>query len=80
VSLPPPPGCTSPQQPIGEDDPLEHAIHKEYGVLSAEVAEQLSQARAVGRRIIAVGTTTARLVPRRLDKPLYPARLPVPDG
>jgi len=49
-------------QPIGEDDPLEHAIHKEYGVLSTEVAEQLSRARAAGRRIIAVGTTTARLV------------------
>lgn len=49
-------------QPIGEDDPLEHAIHQEYGVLSTEVAEQLSQAKVAGRRIIAVGTTTARLV------------------
>lgn len=61
-------------QPIGEDDPLEHTIHKEYGVLSTEVAEQLSQAKAVGRRIIAVGTTTARLV-EAVARLSHPTRL-----
>jgi S-adenosylmethionine:tRNA ribosyltransferase-isomerase len=49
-------------RPVREDDPLEHPIHREYGVLGQEVASQLSQARAEGRRIICVGTTTVRLV------------------
>jgi len=49
-------------QPVRENDPLEHAIHREYGVISQEVASELSQARVEGRRIICVGTTTVRLV------------------
>lgn len=49
-------------RPVREDDPLEHPIHREYGVLGQEVASQLSQARTEGRRIICVGTTTVRLI------------------
>ena len=49
-------------QPIREDDPRKHPIHQEYGILSQEVASELSQAKLAGRRIICVGTTTARLV------------------
>ena len=49
-------------QPVREDNPLDHHIHEEYGIISQEVATQLSQARAEGRRIICVGTTTVRLV------------------
>ncbi len=49
-------------RPVQENDPLEHPIHQEYGVLSQEVASELSRARAEGRRIICVGTTTVRLV------------------
>jgi len=49
-------------RPVREDNPLEHPIHKEYGVLSREVAKGLSQAKAEGRRIICVGTTTVRIV------------------
>jgi len=49
-------------RPVREDNPLEHPIHQEYGVLSQEVASQLSQAKVEGRRIIAVGTTTVRLL------------------
>jgi len=49
-------------RPVREDDPLEHPIYREYGVLRQEVASQLSQARAEGRRIICVGTTTVRLI------------------
>ncbi len=48
--------------PVREDSPLEHPIHKEYGVISREVASQLSQAKAEGRRIIGVGTTTVRIL------------------
>jgi len=49
-------------RPVREDSPLEHPIHKEYGVLSREVAGHLSQAKAEGRRIIGVGTTTVRIL------------------
>ena len=48
--------------PVREDSPLEHPIHREYGVLSQEVANQLSQARVEKRRVVCVGTTTVRLV------------------
>ena len=49
-------------RPVREDDPLEHPIYREYGVLRQEVASQLSQARVEGRRVICVGTTTVRLI------------------
>lgn len=49
-------------RPVREDNPQEHPIYQEYGVLSPEVAGELSQARAEGRRIIAVGTTTVRIL------------------
>ena len=49
-------------RPVREDDPRQHPIHKEYGVVSQEVASRLSQARVEGRRVISVGTTTLRLV------------------
>jgi S-adenosylmethionine:tRNA ribosyltransferase-isomerase len=49
-------------RPIREDNPLQHTIYQEYGVLSPEVASQLSRAKAEGRRVICVGTTTVRLL------------------
>jgi S-adenosylmethionine:tRNA ribosyltransferase-isomerase len=49
-------------RPVRESDPTQHAIHREYGVVSRETVASLSQARREGRRIICVGTTTVRLV------------------
>ncbi|MFC1981293.1 tRNA preQ1(34) S-adenosylmethionine ribosyltransferase-isomerase QueA [Chloroflexota bacterium] len=49
-------------RPVMEDDPFQHPVYREYGVLSDEVASQLSQARREGRRIICVGTTAVRIV------------------
>ncbi len=49
-------------RPVRENDPHKHSIYKEYGVLGQEVAAQLCQAKAEGRRIICVGTTTVRIV------------------
>ena len=49
-------------RPVRVDDPLEHPIYNEYGVLAQGVASQLSQAKAEGRRVICVGTTTVRIV------------------
>ena len=48
--------------PVRVDDPLEHPIHREYGELSQTVADQLSQAKKEGRRVICVGTTTVRIL------------------
>jgi len=49
-------------QPVHEDNPFDHKIHQEYGIINEEVATKLSQAEVEGRRIICVGTTTVRLV------------------
>jgi len=49
-------------RPVREEDPLKHPIHKEYGILSQEVASELSRAKREGRRIICSGTTTVRIV------------------
>ena len=49
-------------RPVTEEDPHEHTIYREYGVLSREVAGELSKAKKEGRRIICVGTTSVRLV------------------
>ncbi len=49
-------------RPVREDNPREHLIYKEYGVITQEVASQLSRAKAEGRRIICVGTTAVRII------------------
>ncbi len=49
-------------RPVREEDPLKHPIHKEYGILTQEVATELSKAKREGRRIICAGTTTVRIV------------------
>lgn len=49
-------------RPVREDEPGNHPIHTEYGIVSPEVASQLSKALVEERRIICVGTTTVRLV------------------
>ena len=49
-------------RPIREDNPLQHTMYQEHGVLNPEVAGQLSRAKADGRRVICVGTTAVRLV------------------
>jgi S-adenosylmethionine:tRNA ribosyltransferase-isomerase len=49
-------------RPIREDNPLQHTMYQEHGVLSSEAAKQLSRAKAEGRRVICVGTTAVRLV------------------
>jgi S-adenosylmethionine:tRNA ribosyltransferase-isomerase len=49
-------------RPVREEDPQKHPIHREYGIITPEVAEELSRAKKEGRRIICAGTTTVRLV------------------
>jgi S-adenosylmethionine:tRNA ribosyltransferase-isomerase len=49
-------------RPVTEDDPLEHVIYQEYGIVTSEVASALSEVKRNHRRIIAVGTTTVRIL------------------
>ena len=49
-------------RPVEAGDPSEHRIHQEYGVVSADVAGELNQAKAEVRRVVCVGTTSVRLV------------------
>jgi S-adenosylmethionine:tRNA ribosyltransferase-isomerase len=49
-------------RPVTVDDPTEHTIYKEYGIISPEVAEELTKAKQEERRIICVGTTSVRLI------------------
>jgi S-adenosylmethionine:tRNA ribosyltransferase-isomerase len=49
-------------RPVQVDDPTQHVIHKEYGVLMPEAASELNQAKAESRRVICVGTSSVRLV------------------
>lgn len=48
--------------PVKVDDTDNHKMHEEIGILSAETAETIMQARAEGGRIIASGTTSLRLL------------------
>lgn len=49
-------------RPVSEDDPREHTIYSEYGIIDKKAAYRLSIARREGRRIICVGTTAVRLL------------------
>jgi len=46
--------------PVTEDNPEEHKIHTEWCELPQETADLINQTRAIGGRIIAVGTTSVR--------------------
>lgn len=47
-------------RPVEEDDLTNHVMHEEYYEISKEAADALSLAKAQGKRIIAVGTTSTR--------------------
>ena len=48
--------------PVKVDDTTGHVMHSEWGRLDAATAEALNATRARGGRIVAVGTTSARLL------------------
>ena len=48
--------------PVKADDTSDHKMHAEWGEVPAHVAERLQTARENGSRIIAVGTTSLRLL------------------
>jgi len=48
--------------PVKAEDTAAHAMHAEWGTIPAETAEALNATRAAGARIVAVGTTSLRLL------------------
>jgi S-adenosylmethionine:tRNA ribosyltransferase-isomerase len=48
--------------PVKTDDTGEHKMHAEWGMVGAPTADALNAARAQGGRIVAVGTTSLRLL------------------
>jgi S-adenosylmethionine:tRNA ribosyltransferase-isomerase len=48
--------------PVKADDTRDHVMHSEWGLLPPATADQLNAVRARGGRIIAVGTTSLRLL------------------
>lgn len=49
-------------RPVQVDTLEEHTMHSEWVSVSADVAERLNRAKSEGRRVIAVGTTTTRVL------------------
>jgi S-adenosylmethionine:tRNA ribosyltransferase-isomerase len=54
-------------RPVTEEDPRQHIIYREYGIIGEDTAAALSRARQAGRRIIAIGTTTVRLLEKAAE-------------
>jgi S-adenosylmethionine:tRNA ribosyltransferase-isomerase len=48
--------------PVKAEDTADHRMHSEWGRIEPDVAERLNAARASGGRLIAVGTTSLRLL------------------
>ena len=54
--------------PVKAEDTTDHRMHAEWGSISAEVAERLNAVRARGGRLIAVGTTSLRVLESAADE------------
>jgi S-adenosylmethionine:tRNA ribosyltransferase-isomerase len=54
--------------PVRVEDVSEHRMHAERGLVSAEAAAAINQARAAGGRVVAVGTTSLRLLESAADE------------
>ncbi|MBM6596361.1 tRNA preQ1(34) S-adenosylmethionine ribosyltransferase-isomerase QueA [Microvirga pudoricolor] len=48
--------------PVKADDTADHRMHAEWGTVSDETAGAINAAKAEGRRIVAVGTTSLRIL------------------
>lgn len=58
-------------RPVKEDNVLEHKMHSEYYEINEEAAEKINRAIKDGRRVIAVGTTSVRVLESASDENGY---------
>ena len=54
--------------PVKAEDTADHQMHSEWGRIDAATANRLNAARAAGGRLIAVGTTSLRLLESAADE------------
>ena len=54
--------------PVKTEDTENHKMHAEYGIITKETADIINQAKQQGKRIIAVGTTSLRLLESAADE------------
>lgn len=54
--------------PVKTDDTANHKMHAEYGIITKETADIINQAKRDKKRIIAVGTTSLRLLESACDE------------
>ncbi len=54
--------------PVKADDTSEHLMHPEAGTVSAEIADAINAARRAGGRVVAVGSTSLRLLESATDE------------
>ena len=54
--------------PVKADDTADHAMHAEWGRIDSATAARLNAARQAGKRLIAVGTTSLRLLESAADE------------
>ena len=55
-------------RPVKVDDVTQHHMHSEYYAVSAHAAEVINKAKAEGRRVICVGTTSVRTLESAADE------------
>ena len=55
-------------RPVKEDNIENHEMHSEYFEISPEVADKINNAKREGRRVIAVGTTSVRVLESGVDE------------
>jgi S-adenosylmethionine:tRNA ribosyltransferase-isomerase len=54
--------------PVKTEDTASHVMHSEWGEISPDCAARLNSAKAEGRRIVATGTTSLRLLESAADE------------
>ncbi|WP_138380008.1 tRNA preQ1(34) S-adenosylmethionine ribosyltransferase-isomerase QueA [Luteithermobacter gelatinilyticus] len=54
--------------PVKVEDTRDHKMHEEWGEITPDVAEEINRAHAEGRRVVAVGTTSLRLLEAATDE------------
>jgi S-adenosylmethionine:tRNA ribosyltransferase-isomerase len=59
-------------RPVSEERVEEHRMHTEHCSLTPEVAQQVNQAKLGGQRVVAVGTTSVRVLETSRVKPQIP--------
>ena len=55
-------------RPVKEDNIEDHEMHSEYFEISQDVADKINKAKSEGRRVIAVGTTSVRVLESGVDE------------